>query len=79
MGGTAITIKGEQFMSGIKLYIDGREIENITRISETELKAVAPPNIKEGSKDVKIVNPDRGDIFTETDLLIREANRSYLI
>ena len=61
LGGTAITIKGEQFMSGIKLYIDGREIENITRISETELKAVAPPNIKEGSKDVKIVNPDRGE------------------
>lgn len=65
LGGTLITITGTDFRSGIKLYIDGKEVSDVTRISSTELKAVTPPNSREGKKDVKVVNQDNGQFTLE--------------
>lgn len=65
LGGTLITITGTDFRSGIKLYIDGKEVSDVTRISSTELKAVTPPNSREGKKDVKVVNQDKGQFTLE--------------
>jgi hypothetical protein len=62
LGGTAITIKGGDFRSGVKVYIDERELMGLERISLTELKGQTPSNDSPGGKIVKVQNPDGGFI-----------------
>ena len=61
IGGTDIVVTGENFRSGVKLYIDGIEVKDLKRINEERLTGETPRNNREGSKDVRVVNPDRGE------------------
>ncbi|WP_427337848.1 IPT/TIG domain-containing protein [Caloranaerobacter sp. DY30410] len=58
-GGQKVTIKGTMFMEGIKVYIDGEEVKDVTYIDENTIEIVTPEG-ELGYKDVKIENTDGG-------------------
>ncbi len=63
-GGEDVVIKGSNFNDGIKIFIDGVEVSNVTRDIDKEstrgtLRFKAPPG-REGTNIVQIMNPDGG-------------------
>jgi uncharacterized protein YegL len=56
-GGNEVTITGDKFRQGVKVYFDGVEASNVQLISSTELKATAPAHEPENVK-VKVLNDD---------------------
>ena len=63
-GGEEITIEGRNFQDGIKVFIDGKEIQNVTRDIDKQttrgtLKFKAPKG-REGENILQVMNPDGG-------------------
>ncbi|WP_046174423.1 IPT/TIG domain-containing protein [Domibacillus indicus] len=56
-GGETITITGQNFQSGAKVYI-GTRTAAISSISDTEIVANTPVGLNAGSTEVRVVNPD---------------------
>mgnify|MGYP000247528314 CR=1 FL=1 len=56
-GGEKVTVKGERFQEGIRIFFGEEEATQVTFVSETELEVVTPPG-REGIVDVRAVNPD---------------------
>ncbi|MBI1922740.1 IPT/TIG domain-containing protein [Candidatus Poribacteria bacterium] len=57
MGGTLITITGDNFQKGVTVRVGEKDATNITFVSATELTATVPPG-KAGEVDVTVINPD---------------------
>ncbi|KXG75202.1 hypothetical protein AN618_19790 [Fervidicola ferrireducens] len=58
-GGEPITIKGQNFMSGARVLIGGRDASGVVVKSTQEIAAVTPPG-NPGIQDVVVINPDGG-------------------
>ena len=63
-GGEDITIEGRNFQDGIKVFIDGKEVQNVTRDIDKQttrgtLKFKAPKG-REGENILQVMNPDGG-------------------
>ncbi|NEZ40993.1 IPT/TIG domain-containing protein [Paenibacillus alvei] len=56
-GGTVITIRGTNFIKGLKVYFGGEEAM-VNSLSSSQVNVVVPKAMKGGAVDVKIVNPD---------------------
>ncbi|MCX7959850.1 MAG: IPT/TIG domain-containing protein, partial [Deltaproteobacteria bacterium] len=56
-GGTKVSVRGNNFRQGAKVYFGAKIADNIQFLSQKELGAVTPPGNK-GIVDVKVVNPD---------------------
>ena len=54
-GGTPVTIQGENFTAGIKVYIGGTPAQDVRLVSATELTAVSPPQKAWGFYEVEVV------------------------
>jgi hypothetical protein len=69
-GGTMVTISGEHFGSGAKVYVAGLEATQVAILSGTRLTAVIPAHLGfRGPVSVTVKNPDgqqgqRGDLFS---------------
>lgn len=66
-GGQKVTIKGTLFMEGIKVYIDGEEVKDVTYIDENTIEIITPEG-ELGDKDVKIENTDGGSYVLKNGL-----------
>lgn len=58
-GGQKVTIKGNMFLPGVKVYIGNTQVTNVNLIDERTIELIAPPG-ELGPKDVKIENTDGG-------------------
>ncbi|MCF6097461.1 IPT/TIG domain-containing protein [Thermovorax subterraneus] len=58
-GGESITITGENFMSGARVLIGGKEASGVTVKNPGEINALTPPGYP-GIHDVAVINPDGG-------------------
>ena len=56
-GGDDVTITGESFLSGAKVYFGTAEATGVTVTSDKEIKAKTPKG-EAGISSVKVVNPD---------------------
>jgi uncharacterized protein YegL len=56
-GGNTIIIKGNYFLHGIKIKV-GEQNATVDYRNPTEIRAIIPPAIMEGSVDVHLENPD---------------------
>lgn len=59
LGGTRVTITGEDFREGLKVYFGGTEASEVTRVDYKTVTAVTPAH-PAGTVDVTVVNPDAG-------------------
>ncbi|MGI6285534.1 IPT/TIG domain-containing protein [Neomoorella humiferrea] len=59
LGGTRVTIGGEDFREGVKVYFGGTEALEVVRVDYKTVTAVTPPHVA-GTVDVTVVNPDAG-------------------
>lgn len=59
MGGTQVTLTGEDFRQGVKVYFGGSEALNVERVDYQTITAQTPPG-KPGAVDVTVINPDAG-------------------
>ncbi len=59
LGGTTVTISGEDFREGIKVYFGGTEAGDVVRVDYETVTAFTPPHAA-GTVDVTVVNPDAG-------------------
>ena len=57
-GGTAITITGQNFVSGCKVRLGGVDATGVVFVSGTQVRAVTPPGSVAGPVNVRVVNPD---------------------
>lgn len=58
-GGTAITIEGENFQTGAKVYLGGRELSSTVVRSVYEITGTTPVGLLPGMKyPLRVVNPD---------------------
>jgi hypothetical protein len=57
VGSQTITLTGSNFNTGVKVVINGIQLNTVTRISSTQLTFTAPPNVT-GSYIVYVVNTD---------------------
>ncbi|QTA85185.1 Immunoglobulin like fold-containing protein [Desulfonema magnum] len=55
---TGVVITGTDFMSGATVMIGDIEIENVTFVSSTELRATIPEGTEPGTYDIKVTNPN---------------------
>jgi len=63
-GGVEVVITGTTFKEGIKVYLDGKEIQGVTRAlnamgTKNTLTFIAPEN-REGETQLQIINPSGG-------------------
>ncbi|MDN5331326.1 MAG: large repetitive protein [Tepidanaerobacteraceae bacterium] len=58
-GGEDITVKGENFMSGARVLVGGKDANNVVVKSTMEIVAKTPPGTP-GVCDVEVLNPDGG-------------------
>ncbi|NLW07797.1 MAG: hypothetical protein GX039_07500, partial [Clostridia bacterium] len=58
-GGTEVTITGEDFRAGVKVYFGGQEASGVVRHDYRTITAITPPGTA-GRVDVTVVNPDLG-------------------
>jgi N-acetylneuraminic acid mutarotase len=56
-GGTEITIRGQNFMQGVTVYIGSERVLKLESFSSTELRLRTPAGT-EGMKPIRVVNPD---------------------
>lgn len=59
LGGTAVTIRGEDFRNGVKVFFGGVEAASVMRVDYQTITAVTSPSAA-GTVDVTVVNPDAG-------------------
>ncbi|CEP68860.1 Immunoglobulin E-set [Moorella glycerini] len=59
LGGTTVTISGEDFRDGVKIFFGGVEAANAVRVDYQTITATTPPG-PAGTVDVTVVNPDAG-------------------
>lgn len=57
-GGTVLTITGANFISGATVKVGDTAAANVTFVSATSLKAVAPEHAAGGLKNISVTNPD---------------------
>lgn len=59
-GGTDVIITGNNFQNGVRVFIDGAEVEGIERSQDgKEIKFKAPPG-REGETQLQVMNPEGG-------------------
>ncbi|MFO7152183.1 MAG: IPT/TIG domain-containing protein, partial [Bacillota bacterium] len=58
-GGTEITISGEYFSQGARVFIGGKAAEDVRVVDDKTIKAKTPAHTA-GYKDVTVINPDGG-------------------
>ncbi|OWZ84665.1 IPT/TIG domain-containing protein [Natranaerobius trueperi] len=64
-GGSEITIEGRHFQPGVRVFLDGEEMNNIELSGAgNEITFTAPPN-RDGETQIQVMNPD-GGIDTES-------------
>jgi uncharacterized protein YegL len=61
LGGNTIIIRGNYFLNGIKIKI-GEQFATVDYKNPTEIRAVVPAGIQEGSVDVYLENPDATNV-----------------
>ena len=59
-GGETITIEGSNFASGVKVFIDGEEVKNITRQGDGKKITFVCPKGREGETQLQVMNPEGG-------------------
>ncbi|CAI6081288.1 hypothetical protein PAECIP112173_03170 [Paenibacillus sp. JJ-100] len=57
-GGEAVTIKGENFLPGAKVFLFGQFVAGATVVNDKEITLTTPFG-KQGEVEVKVVNPDK--------------------
>ena len=60
--GTAITITGTGFLTGVGVTIANISAASIVKVSDTQITAAAPASTTSGAKDVKVTNTDTGSV-----------------
>ena len=56
-GGDTVTVNGDRFFTGARVFIDGTEVAAVTRVSEQRLDVTLPPG-PAGAADVLVLNAD---------------------
>lgn len=59
--GTTLTITGENFLPTPTVFLGQTSLQQVQWISPTQLSALVPPNFKDDTADLRVVNPD-GDM-----------------
>ena len=64
LGGTAVTIRGTDFMVGVMVYIGGFPASSVVRVDDTTITLSTPaaPGMVAGAANVQILNPDGGSV-----------------
>ncbi len=57
-GGLEVDVTGNQFRTGARVFFGSTESTQLTVLSSTEIRALAPPSIAAGKVTVKVQNPD---------------------
>jgi hypothetical protein len=60
-GGTLVTVTGEGFAAGAKVFFGAREGGAVEVVSATQLKVSSPAGESAATVDVRVVNADRGE------------------
>lgn len=66
-GGDNVVIQGSNFMSGVKVYINGAEVSGIVRQGDGKQITLVAPAGQEGETQLQVMNPEGGmdtSIFT---------------
>lgn len=63
-GGTPITILGQDFLTGARVFIGSAEATSVTVVNTGQITAVTPPN-SVGPKNVRVLNPDGGEAILQ--------------
>ena len=63
-GGTQIIITGENFMTGVVVYMGENRVSRLDLFSPAELRLETPSGTQ-GAKDVRVVNPDGQEAIVE--------------
>lgn len=74
-GGTAVTIQGHNFKSGIKVWFQSAACSNVVMVNATRLTCVTPA-YPPGTVDVRLENPDSEE-STLPDSFTFEESQSY--
>lgn len=59
-GGEEITITGSNFQPGVKLYLDGEEVNNIKRAEDGKTITFTTPKGREGETQLQVMNAEGG-------------------
>lgn len=59
-GGESISIEGSNFMTGVKVFIDGNEISQIMRQEDGKKITLMAPAGREGETQLQVMNPEGG-------------------
>ncbi len=59
-GGVEVKVTGNNFMSGVRLFLDGEEIKNIKRAEDGKEITFTAPKGREGTTQIMVMNPEGG-------------------
>jgi hypothetical protein len=60
-GGDKVTVNGQNFLMGVKVYLNGKEITGVTRDGVGQVLTFnAPASVYEGTQQLQVVNPGGG-------------------
>lgn len=59
-GGENITIQGSNFQEGVKVFIDGAQVQSITRAGDGKTVTFKAPAGREGETQLQVMNPSGG-------------------
>ncbi len=59
-GGEEIVIEGSNFLNGVKVFIDGKEVTPITRQEDGKRITFKAPPGREGETQIQVMNPEGG-------------------
>ncbi|SHK25556.1 IPT/TIG domain-containing protein [Tepidibacter formicigenes] len=64
-GGQDITVLGSNFKEGVKVFIDGKEVQGITREGDGKKITFKAPAGREGSTQIQVMNPSGAIAISE--------------
>ncbi len=76
-GGTVLTIRGLNFQSGARVFVDGRQATGVSVTPQNEIAVTAPPAAlgNAGAVEVRVINPD-GQLAIRSDAFIYKTSVS---
>lgn len=81
-GGEDIVVSGSNFHDGVKIYIDGKEVKNITRDIDIQANKIVlkfkAPKGREGTTQLQVINDD-GGMDVEDFTYVKTINKDPLI
>ena len=77
-GGTEITILGQDFLTGARVFVGGTEATSVAVLNTGKITAVTPPH-SVGPKNVRVVNPDGGEVTLQDGFTYKTPENALLI